>query len=54
MEARLRGSQRDSHRRGGVGERQAKVVVKDDHGALVGVEVADATFDLIPVGRSRL
>ncbi len=28
--------------------------MKDDHGALVGVEMADATLDLVPVGRSRL
>jgi hypothetical protein len=28
--------------------------VKDDHGALLRVEVTDATFDLVSIGRSRL
>ena len=54
MEPRLRGAQRDTHRRGGVRQRQAKVVVKDDDGALLRVEAADAALDLVPVGRGRL
>ena len=36
------------------GQRQAQVVVQDDHGAMLRVEVADATLDLVPVGRGRL
>jgi hypothetical protein len=54
MEAGLRSPQRDTHRRGGIRERQAKVVVKNDDRAVFGIEVADAALDQIPVGRSRL
>jgi hypothetical protein len=54
METRFRGSQRDPHRRGGIRQRQAEVVVKDDDGALIRVEVTDATFDLISIGRDGL
>ena len=54
MEARFRGPQRDPHRCGGVRERQAEVVVKDDHGAVFRLEMADATLDQVAVGRGRL
>ena len=54
VEPRLRGPQRDAHGCGGVRQRQAQVVVKDDDGAVLGIEVADATLELIPVGGGRL
>ena len=39
---------------GGVRQRQAQVVVKDDDRAVLGIEVAYATLQVIPVGCSRL
>jgi hypothetical protein len=54
MEARFRGPKRDPHGCGGVRQWQAEVVMKDEHCSLIGLEVADATFDQIPVGRGRL
>ena len=54
MEPRLRGSHRDPERRGGVGKRQAQVVVEDDDRSMLGIEAADAALEVITIGRRGL
>ena len=50
MEPGAHGPGRDAECVADLIEGQSEVVVQDDHRSLIGIEVAEATFDLIAIG----